>query len=175
MGSPISETGRLDVEGPQRIVKIEAFEVGTFTVTMAEFDLFVAASGYPVAGMCQLQKSTGWELVTGSFRSPGAHPAVFVSWDDAQAFVSRQFQKWKGNRNLLLENGRHEKRVNSHRHPPEPMPSAAGGGPARWREFPAFQRRPSTAGCATGQGPAPAVPGLFPRLRNWSVDSPTGP
>jgi formylglycine-generating enzyme required for sulfatase activity len=92
MGSPIGETGRLDVEGPQRIVKIEAFEVGTFAVTMADFDLFVAASGYPVADMCQLRKSTGWELVAGSFRTPGfeqtgAHPAVCVSWDDAQAFV----------------------------------------------------------------------------------------
>ena len=95
--------------------------------------------------------------------------------EDAQAFASRQFQKWKRGRNLLLEHGRHEKRANSHRHPPEPMPSAAGGGPACWREFPAFQRRPSTAGCVTGQGPAPAVPGLFPRLRKWSVDFPTGP
>jgi formylglycine-generating enzyme required for sulfatase activity len=92
MGSPIGETGRLDVEWPQRIVKIEAFEVGTFAVTMADFDLFVSASGYPVAGMCQLRKSAGWELAAGSFRTPGfeqtgAHPAVCVSWDDAQAFV----------------------------------------------------------------------------------------
>jgi formylglycine-generating enzyme required for sulfatase activity len=92
MGSSISETGRLDVEGPQRIVKIEAFEVGAFAVTMADFDIFVTASGYPVAGMCQLPKKTGWELVAGSFRSPGfeqtgAHPAVCVSWDDAHAFV----------------------------------------------------------------------------------------
>jgi formylglycine-generating enzyme required for sulfatase activity len=92
MGSPIGETGRLDVEGPQRIVRIEAFEVGSFAVTMADFDLFVAASGYLVAGMCQLRKSTGWELAAGSFRTPGfeqtgAHPAVCVSWDDAQAFV----------------------------------------------------------------------------------------
>jgi formylglycine-generating enzyme required for sulfatase activity len=92
MGSPIGETGRLDVEGPQRTVKIQAFEVGISAVTVADFDLFVAASGYPVSGTCQLQKSTGWELVAGSFRSPGfeqtgAHPAVCLSWDDAQAFV----------------------------------------------------------------------------------------
>src|SRR5262245_36274125 len=92
MGSSISETGRLDVEGPQHVVRIEGFEVGAFAVTVADFALFVAASGYPVAGTCQLQKSAGWELVAGSFRSPGFeqtgdHPAVCVSWDDAQAYV----------------------------------------------------------------------------------------
>src|SRR5437870_5948593 len=40
----------------------------------------------------------------------------FNEADDAQAFVSRKFQKWKRDRNLLLEHGRHEKRANSHRH-----------------------------------------------------------
>lgn len=46
MGSPASEAGRFDSEGPQREVVLRApLAVGKFEVTFAEFDACVAAGG----------------------------------------------------------------------------------------------------------------------------------
>jgi hypothetical protein len=43
---------------------------------------------------------------------------VLSNVEGAAKIGEQQFQKWKRDRNLLLEHGRHEKRANSHRHPP---------------------------------------------------------
>jgi formylglycine-generating enzyme required for sulfatase activity len=93
MGSPESEGGRLDVEGPQRLVTIERpFVIGRYPVTVDQFAAFVADSGYDVGTTCRQWTGTDWVERPGSFRDPGFaqtgdHPAVCVSWEDAQVYV----------------------------------------------------------------------------------------
>ncbi len=82
MGSPASEEGRLDLEGPQRTVTIaRAFAVGRFEVTFAEWDACVADGG------CNGYRPSdeGW--------GRGNRPVINVSWNDAQAYV-----QWLSNR-----------------------------------------------------------------------------
>ena len=94
MGSPADEHGRLAVEGPQRVVTIEkVFAVGKFAVTVDQFAAFIAESGHPVGTACKQWDGKDWEERPGSFRSAGFaqagnHPAVCVTWEDAQAYVS---------------------------------------------------------------------------------------
>ena len=76
MGSPASEDGRADWEGPQRQVRIgKPFAAGKYEVTFAEWDACVAAGG------CRGHRpdDMGW--------GRGRRPVVNVSWDDAQAYV----------------------------------------------------------------------------------------
>ncbi len=75
MGSPNSETGRGDDEGPQRRVTVAAFHMGKTEVTQRE-----------------------WKAVMGS--SPSQYercgdncPVESVSWNDAQAYVKRLSEK----------------------------------------------------------------------------------
>ena len=99
MGSPDSEEGRLAAEGPQHLVIIEKpFAVGKFTVTVDQFAAFIAESGHPIGATCQQWNGTDWQEKPGSFGSvgfaqAGNHPAVCVSWQDAQAYVSWLSQK----------------------------------------------------------------------------------
>jgi formylglycine-generating enzyme required for sulfatase activity len=94
MGSRDDENGRLFVEGPRHLVSIvESFALSKFPVTVAQFTAFVADSGYQPAQSCGQWDGKQWQEMPGSFRSPGfeqsdLHPAVCVSWDDAQAFAA---------------------------------------------------------------------------------------
>ncbi len=103
MGSPASEAGRHDDEGPQHRVTIaNAFVMGRTEVTVAQFRRFADETGYKT----DAEKNTGaqgcraWEKLDGRFerrpgrswRSPGyeqsgTHSVVCVSWNDARAFV----------------------------------------------------------------------------------------
>jgi formylglycine-generating enzyme required for sulfatase activity len=93
LGSPDDERHRLDVEGPQQPIAIERpFGMGKFAVTVDQFAAFVADARHPVAATCNEWGDAVLMERTGSFRSPGfaqtgAHPAVCVSWDDAQAYL----------------------------------------------------------------------------------------
>jgi len=49
MGSPASEPGRFECEGPQHVVSIKAFALGKYDVTSGEFLLFLKATGYQPA------------------------------------------------------------------------------------------------------------------------------
>ena len=62
MGSPSSEAGRYDNEGPLRQVTVGRFALGQYEVTNAEFGRFAQASGLE------------WTAAAGS------NPAVSVSW-----------------------------------------------------------------------------------------------
>jgi formylglycine-generating enzyme required for sulfatase activity len=49
MGSPPSESGRFDSEGPQHSVSIKAFALGKFDVTSDEFLAFLRETGHQPA------------------------------------------------------------------------------------------------------------------------------
>ena len=75
MGSPATEVGRYDNEGPQRVVTLRApLAVGVFEVTFAEWDTCLAA------GACSHRPNDqGW--------GRGRQPVMNVSWDDAQQYL----------------------------------------------------------------------------------------
>jgi formylglycine-generating enzyme required for sulfatase activity len=75
MGSPESEPGRFEDEGPQRLVDVPRFAMGVYEVTQGQ-----------------------WQAVMGSnpsrFGSCGMNcPVENVSWNDAQEFVRRLSQR----------------------------------------------------------------------------------
>ena len=81
MGSPSSEKGRDSDEGPQHRVRIaQPFAVGVYEVTFAEWDACVSAGG--CNGHSPADR--GW--------GRGQYPVIYVSWNDAQAYV-----KWLSN------------------------------------------------------------------------------
>ncbi len=94
MGSPESEEGRDNDEGPRHRVTIPAsFAVGKFEVTRRQFARFIAASGHRVLSGCHVFDGAAWSMDSGKgWRDPGFaqgddHPVVCVSWEDAQAYV----------------------------------------------------------------------------------------
>ena len=92
MGSPDSEWGRFNNEGPQRRVTItEPFAVGVYEVTFGEWDACVSAggcNGYQPHG-------EGW--------GRGGRPVINVSWGDARAYVKWLSQQTGNHYRLLSE------------------------------------------------------------------------
>jgi formylglycine-generating enzyme required for sulfatase activity len=92
MGSPATEQGRFDTEGPQHIVSVTAFAIGKFEVTNAEFRTFLEQSGYqpapcdPIVGLTWLSPGRGLAYPPGR-TDPPLNPAVCLSWNDAQAYI----------------------------------------------------------------------------------------
>ena len=93
MGSPESESGRRDREGPVRRVTIGyRLAVGVKEVTRGEFARFVSKTGRSMGGSCW-EWDGEWKEHSGrNWKSPGysqtdEHPVVCVSWDDAKAYV----------------------------------------------------------------------------------------
>ena len=75
MGSPPSEEGRGDDEGPvHRVTISEPFAVGVYEVTFEEWDACVSGGG------CGGYRPEGW--------GRSSRPVINVSWDDAQAYVA---------------------------------------------------------------------------------------
>ena len=92
MGSPPSESGRFDTEGPQHKVAIRAFALGKYDITSEQFLTFLRDTGYQPAP-CNPMLDMGW-------RSPGRGkasapydadtphwPAVCLDWRDAQRYI----------------------------------------------------------------------------------------
>lgn len=76
MGSPETERGRSNAEGPQHEVCIaRPFAVGRYPVTFAEWDAFVATGA-----TCYKPADQDW--------GRGRQPVVNLSWDDAQSYVA---------------------------------------------------------------------------------------
>ena len=111
MGSPPSEEWRDNDERPQRRVTIPApFAVGVHEVTRGEFARFAAADRRDAGSRCFVRTESGYPYVGRSenWRSPGFpqtdnHPAVCVSWDDAQAYVGWLSRKTGHEYRLLSE------------------------------------------------------------------------
>jgi len=99
MGSPESEAGRANHEGPRRKITLhETFAFGRHEVTVGEFRAFVNATGYdPYKGRlggCRIW--TGKEIVDDNaknWKSPGfaqtdQHPVVCINWHVANSYVN---------------------------------------------------------------------------------------
>ncbi|WP_420463593.1 formylglycine-generating enzyme family protein [Candidatus Palauibacter sp.] len=91
MGSPPSEEGRDDDEGPHSVTIPAPFAVGVYEVTFAEWDACVRAGG-----------CGGYAPADGGW-GRGNRPVIYVSWDDAQAYVSWLSQQTGARYRLLSE------------------------------------------------------------------------
>ena len=108
MGSPASEAGRDDDEGPLHGVTIsQPFAVGVYAVTREEFGRFVGATGYSTGDRCWTFENGRVDERSGrDWRNPGyqqgeREPVVCVSWEHAQAYV-RWLSEETGQRYRLL-------------------------------------------------------------------------
>jgi formylglycine-generating enzyme required for sulfatase activity len=95
MGSPPTEKGRYDDEGPQHQVTIaKPFAVSKYELTFAEWDTCVAF------GDCaQHPQDVGW--------GRGPRPVIYVSWDDAQQYLA-WLSKMTGKPYRLLSEAEYE-------------------------------------------------------------------
>jgi formylglycine-generating enzyme required for sulfatase activity len=109
MGSPASEAGRMDREGPQRRVTLPAFAAGKYEVTVGEYLACVSA------GKCsqpawresggEYNVSTGTDEQykrLGAALTGTANPIVGVSWNDAKKYVAWLNSKVSGSPYRLL-------------------------------------------------------------------------
>ena len=95
MGSPDSEAGRLDHEGPQRLVTIaKPIAVSRFEITRGQYARFVVETGHDSGDACVVWTGVdGGEVVEGrnwldpNFPQADDHPAVCISWNDARAYI----------------------------------------------------------------------------------------
>ncbi len=96
MGSPPEEWGHEAIEGTQRRVVIgRRFALGQFEVTVDQLRAFVAETGVSVGNACHMldPKTASLGAADRSFSEPGfkftgSHPAVCISWHEAQAYVT---------------------------------------------------------------------------------------
>ena len=110
MGSPISEAGRNENEGPvHRVTIVKPFAVGVYEVTRGEFRRFVEATGHSTENSCgTFEKGKEARRSGRHWRNPGfpqtdQHPVVCVSWQDAQAYVQWLSQETRQTYRLLTE------------------------------------------------------------------------
>lgn len=97
MGSPKSEVGRHDSEGPQHQVTLaRPFRIGKYEVSVAEYSQFVEATMYRTEaereGGCyhwdgEWKKDSGRTWRSPGFSQAATHPVVCVSWNDALVYA----------------------------------------------------------------------------------------
>lgn len=93
MGSPTTEAGRFDNEGPQHAVSVKAFALAKYPVTVDQFLHFLKETGYTPAP-CNGLLGMGWQAGGGAqsyapFETiPQRWPASCLDWKDARAYVS---------------------------------------------------------------------------------------
>ena len=93
MGSPRSERGRFDAEGPQHQVSVRAFALGKYDVTNEEFLIFLRATAYQPApcdrilGLVWRSPGHGLAYPPGEV-APPRQPAICLNWHDAEAYIA---------------------------------------------------------------------------------------
>jgi formylglycine-generating enzyme len=93
MGSPGSEAGRGDDEGPVHGVNIATFALGRTEITRGQFAAFVNDTGYSTGDKCWTLEDGKYQERSGrSWREPGFpqddnHPVVCIDWNDAKAYA----------------------------------------------------------------------------------------
>jgi formylglycine-generating enzyme required for sulfatase activity len=93
--APEKRASALDPEGPQHKVSIREFAIGEFPVTRAQWSAFAAATNRSINGGCEwsgFPREDAAAIAAASWRNLGFqqdddHPAVCVSWNDAQDYV----------------------------------------------------------------------------------------
>ena len=110
MGSPATEQGRYEDEGPvHRVTIAQPFAVGVHEVTRGEFARFVRETNRAMDNGCSVWDRNQRNWVGGyNWRNPGfeqtdRHPVVCVSWVDAQAYVGWLSQETGQRYRLLSE------------------------------------------------------------------------
>ncbi len=88
MGSPANEVGR-DNEGPQRSVTIKGFAISRCEVTFADWQFCVDS------GDCAVKYDSGW--------GREQRPAIRISWNDTQRYISWLNTKTGGQYRLPTE------------------------------------------------------------------------
>lgn len=96
MGSPETEPGRAEAEGPQRRVKIgRRLAIGKYEVTVAEYEAFVRATGgVSDGGGCNVWTAYGHRFEKDrSYKSPSfsqgpRNPVVCITWQAATTFAN---------------------------------------------------------------------------------------
>lgn len=95
MGSPLTEAGRFEEEGPQHTVTVERpFAVSRAPITRREYERFSRASNHQEPDGCAAMNDDGrWVKTAGlgwqnpGFQQTADHPVVCVSWDEATAYA----------------------------------------------------------------------------------------
>ena len=93
MGSPPTESGRFDSEGPQHEVAIKAFALGKYDVTSEQFLTFLKETGYqprPCSTILDMKwKSPGHGVAYSPLNGePLRWPAVCLDWHDAEKYIA---------------------------------------------------------------------------------------
>ena len=97
-----------DRSQPQHRVEVRRFAAGKFSVTRAQYEVFVSATGRKSDG-CYVWTGSKWEIdLAKDWRNPGyaqdeRHPVACISWDDASAYVQWLSQKTGKSYRLLSE------------------------------------------------------------------------
>lgn len=93
MGSPASEPGRFDNEGPQHKVTVKAFALAKYPVTVEQYLKFLQETGYHPAP-CNGLLNMGWKPDPGAepyapfLVLPRRWPAMCLDWKDAHAYIT---------------------------------------------------------------------------------------
>lgn len=183
MGSPASEIGRSEREGPERIVRVARFAAGRFPVTRGQWAAFVAATARDIRRGCAWtgRVSGGQPDPDGSWRDAGfaqsdSHPVVCVSWPDAQDYA-RWLSDRTGHRYRLVSEAEWEYAARAGSTAPYPW------GPSASHEYANYGADTCCSGLAAGRdqwvytSPVDAFPpngfGLYDLLGNaleWVED-----
>jgi formylglycine-generating enzyme required for sulfatase activity/uncharacterized caspase-like protein len=95
MGSPETEPGHSDDEGPQHKVHISAFEVSRSPVTRGQWRLYANDTGHRTTKDCDWLKP--------GFPQDDKHPVVCVNWQEAQDYIAWLNRKSGRHFRLLTE------------------------------------------------------------------------
>jgi len=93
MGSPRSEAGRFESEGPQHSVTIRPFALAQTPVTVDDYLKFLRQSGYqpdpcdPILGL-QWHSPGHGRAYPPADTEPRRWPATCLNWNDAQAYIA---------------------------------------------------------------------------------------
>ena len=108
MGSPDSESGRSDDEGPLHRVNIAAFALGKTEITRGQFAAFANETKYRAGNKCWTLEKGKIEEREGDWRTlrygqENNHPIGCVNWNDAQAYAKWLSRKTGNNYHLPTE------------------------------------------------------------------------